>query len=61
MFEYIFLHGFSVCLIHLVAAKLNGIDAVFSDPAESILKNPAEKYQEPIETIDEDYSNPTDF
>ena len=62
MFEYLLLHGFSVGLVHLVAAKLNGIDAVYSDPAESIHQNLAEKYQETVETAEEDYSHdPTDF
>jgi len=62
MFEYFLLHGFSVGLIHLVAAKMNGIEAVFSDPAESLIQNPVEKYQETLETAEEDFSHdPTDF
>jgi len=62
MFEYLLLHGFSVGLIHLVASKMNGIEAVYSDPAESIPQNPAEKYQETVEAAEEDYSHdPTDF
>merc|ERR1712037_928830 len=62
MFEYLLLHGFSVGLIHLVAAKMNGIEAVYNDPAESILQNPAEKFRETVETAEEDYSHdPTDF
>lgn len=62
MFEYLLLHGFSVGLIHLMAAKIYGIEAVYSDPAESIPQNPAEKYQETVETAEEDYSHdPTDF